>query len=121
MLPLVASMSVLSVREQPAALAVEDHRQRRPVLHAAAGVVPLGLGEDLHVAAAAASCRFERQQRRVADQVEDRFRLRMKLRLNCLHRNSYLYYRDIGQFSTFCLKLSYRRILKRSNALCLSR
>ena len=34
--------------QQPAALAVEDHRQRRAVLHAAAGVVPLGLGEDPH-------------------------------------------------------------------------
>ena len=71
MLPLVASMRILSRREQPAPLAVEDHVQRRPVLHAAAGVVPLGLGVDLDRRDLGRHP-LEREQRRVADQVEKR-------------------------------------------------
>ena len=53
------------------AFAVEDHRQSRPVLHAPAGVVPLGLGQHLNGRDGLCDA-LERQQRRVADQVEDR-------------------------------------------------
>ena len=62
----------LVAREHPAAFAVEDHRHRRAVLHAAAGVVPFRLGADAHAGREVLPDAFERQQRRVADQIEDR-------------------------------------------------
>ena len=65
----------LVLRQQPAPLAVQDHRHRRAVLDAAAGVVPLGLGKHLD-AHAGLGHPAERQQRRVADQFENGPRLK---------------------------------------------
>ena len=69
MLPEVASTIVPPGSEQAARLRVVDHRERDPVLDAAAGVEPLELGEDARRAAGEVR---ELDERSAADRAEQR-------------------------------------------------
>ena len=65
MLPDVASSSTWPGPEQPAALAVLDHRERGAILHRAAGVVELELRVDLDPGLRLEG--LETDERRIAD------------------------------------------------------
>ena len=69
MLPEVGSTIVPPGNEEAGALRLVDHRDRRPVLDAAARVEQLDLGHE--VAAQVGTNPTETHQRRVADQVEE--------------------------------------------------
>ena len=68
-LPDEGSIRVAPGTSSPLRLGVVDHRERNPVLHRAAGVLALELGEDTHVRVRAQ--RGDVDERRVADQVQD--------------------------------------------------
>ena len=60
----------LVARQRARPLAVGNHPRRRPVLHRAARVLPLGLGVELDVAQARLEAR-QPDQRRISDQIDD--------------------------------------------------
>ena len=60
----------LVARQRARPLAVGNHPGRRPILHRAAGILPLGLGVELDVAQTRLEAR-QADQGRIADQIDD--------------------------------------------------